>query len=301
MQTLEQTIQLVFERLERSEVYLGHGSDNAWDEAVYLVLAALDLPLDADRSLLVRPVSEQELKRVDDWLSQRIDQRLPLPYIMHKAYFMGLPFYVDQRVLIPRSLLGVWLADCCQPWVEPDKVERIVEIGTGSGCIAIAAALQFEHAQVDAVDISGDALAVAKRNVQNYELTQRVSLVQSDCFDSVEPCSYDLILTNPPYVSDKDLELSPQEYQHEPALALRADQDGLAIVMKCLRQAPAFMSDHAVMMVEVGYSEHIVKTRFPDAPFVWCDSDADDVSGLFVVTKADLVRFLHDLDGDDHA
>ena len=301
MQTLEQTIQSAFERLEQSDIFLGHGSDNPWDEAVYLVLGALNLPLDADRSILSREVTADEQEKIEQWLKRRIEQRQPLPYITQKAYFMGLPFYVDSRVLIPRSLLGAWLVDYCQPWVDPDKVSRILEIGTGSGCIAIAAALQFETAHVDAADISPDALQVARRNVQDYQLEERVSLIESDCFDAIPANSYDLILTNPPYVSDEDLELSPEEYHHEPAMALRADEDGLAIVMKCLRQAPTYLSEHGVMMVEVGYSEHTVKQRFPAAPFVWCDSDADDVSGLFVVTKQDLVAFLQTLDGNSDA
>ncbi len=292
MQTLEQTINDVHRQLEPAGIFLGHGSDNAWDEAVYLVLAALELPMDADNSLLSSMVTEEQNQRVQQWLQRRLVEREPLPYIMQRAYFMGLPFYVDERVLIPRSLLGVWLADYCQPWVEPDKVHAIVEIGTGSGCIAIAAALQFPDATVDAVDISGDALAVAQQNVDEYELQDRVSLHQSDCFDSLPVKPYDLILSNPPYVSDEDMAVVPEEYKHEPSLALRADDHGLAIVMKLLRQAPAYLSDHGVMMIEVGYSEATLKQRFPDAPFIWLDTDADDVSGLFVVTKADLLQFL---------
>lgn len=295
MQTIDSIIQQAHQRLLNADVFYGHGSDNAWDEAVYLVLAALERPLDSDRSILQEPVSEAEQLLVEQWLQRRIDQHEPLPYIMGKAYFMGMPFIVDPRVLIPRSLIAPWLADGCQPWLSAESVSRVLEIGTGSGCIAIAAALQFEQAQVDAVDISQDALDVARQNVEQYDLSERVHLIESDVFDAVPECHYDLIISNPPYVSDDDMAAVPAEYKHEPSLALRADDEGLAIVMRILREAPAYLSDHGVLFMEVGYSDETMIARFPDAPFVWLDTDAD-TSGLFVVTKQDLQSFLQRLD-----
>lgn len=297
MHTIDSIIQQVHQRLLDADVYFGHGSDNAWDEAVYLVLAALERPLDSDRSILQEPVNDDQLLKVEQWLHRRIDQHEPLPYIMGKAYFMGLPFVVDPRVLIPRSLIAPWLADDCQPWLSAESVTRVLEVGTGSGCIAIAAALQFEHAQVDAVDISPDALVVAQQNVQYYDLQDRLHLIESDCFEAVPACQYDLIISNPPYVSDDDMAAVPAEYQHEPSLALRADDEGLAIVMRILRAAPAYLTDQGVLFMEVGYSDETMIARFPDAPFVWLDTDAD-TSGLFVVTKQDLQIFLQRFDSE---
>ncbi|MDF1759059.1 MAG: 50S ribosomal protein L3 N(5)-glutamine methyltransferase [Coxiellaceae bacterium] len=291
MKTIESAINQVCQHFEQAELYYGHGSDNAWDEAVYLVLAASGLPLDSDRSVLEQPLTPEIQQQVEAWVQQRVEQRIPLPYIMQRAWFMGLEFYVDPRVLIPRSLMGCWLEDHCRPWVEPDQVQHILEVGTGSGCIAIAAAYQFPQAQVDAVDISDEALAVAKVNVESHQLEQRVHLVKSDCYQQLSPQRYDIIISNPPYVSDEEMADVPAEYQHEPSLALRADDDGLDIVIRLLKGAPDYLTDDGVLFMEVGFSDEALIARYPDAPFVWLDTDAD-TSGLFVVTREDLVTFL---------
>ncbi len=291
MKTIESAINQVCQHFEQAELYYGHGSDNAWDEAVYLVLAASDLPLDSDRSVLEQPLTTEIQQQIESWVQQRVEQRIPLPYIMQRAWFMGLEFYVDPRVLIPRSLMGCWLEDHCRPWVEPDQVKHILEVGTGSGCIAIAAAYQFPQAHVDAVDISDEALAVATINVENYQLDQRVRLVKSDCYQQLSPQRYDIIISNPPYVSDEEMVDVPAEYQHEPSLALRADDDGLDIVIRLLKGAPDYLTEDGVLFMEVGFSDEALIARYPDAPFVWLDTDAE-TSGLFVVTREDLVGFL---------
>lgn len=291
MKTIESAINQVCQHFEQAELYYGHGSDNAWDEAVYLVLAASDLPLDSDRSVLEQPLTTEIQQQIESWVQQRVEQRIPLPYIMQRAWFMGLEFYVDPRVLIPRSLMGCWLEDHCRPWVEPDQVKHILEVGTGSGCIAIAAAYQFPQAHVDAVDISDEALAVATINVENHQLDQRVRLVKSDCYQQLSPQRYDIIISNPPYVSDEEMVDVPAEYQHEPSLALRADDDGLDIVIRLLKGAPDYLTEDGVLFMEVGFSDEALIARYPDAPFVWLDTDAE-TSGLFVVTREDLVGFL---------
>ncbi|MDF1655031.1 MAG: 50S ribosomal protein L3 N(5)-glutamine methyltransferase [Coxiellaceae bacterium] len=291
MKTIESAINQVCQHFEQSDLYYGHGSDNAWDEAVFLVLAASELPLDSDRSVLQQSLTSEAQQQIEAWVQQRVEQRIPLPYIMQRAWFMGLEFYVDPRVLIPRSLMGCWLDDHCRPWVEPAQVKHILEVGTGSGCIAIAAAYQFPQAHVDAVDISDEALAVAKINVGNHQLDQRVELIKSDCYQQLSPQRYDMIISNPPYVSDEEMVDVPAEYQHEPNLALRADDDGLAIVIALLKGAPDYLTDEGVLFMEVGFSDEALIQRYPDAPFVWLDTDAE-TSGLFVVTREDLVTFL---------
>ncbi len=291
MRTIESNIQDIHQRFEAADLYYGHGSDNAWDEAVFLVLGAVGLPLDSDSSVLQQSVTDVQKERIDRWAAQRIEERMPLPYIMQRAWFMGLEFAVDSRVLIPRSLMGLWLEDRCRPWVEPDQVTRVLEVGTGSGCIAIAAAYLFPHALVDAIDISQDALAVAEFNVKKHDMQQRVQLIESDCYAALEDQRYDIIISNPPYVSDEEMAEVPAEFQHEPSLALRADDDGLALVIELLKGAPKHLTEQGVLFVEVGYSDEAMMARYPEAPFVWLDTDAD-TSGLFVVTREDLVSFL---------
>lgn len=274
--------------MTQANVYFGHGTDNAWDEAVQMVMFALELPYNSGADVLTRELTHHERDRVLDCLKQRIEQRKPLPYITHQAWFMQLPFYVDERVLIPRSPFAEWIERRFSPWLPSKPIRHILEIGTGSGCMAIAAALMFEDAKVIAADISPDALEVAKRNVAHYKLEQRVTLCESDCFSNVPKRPYDLIISNPPYVGAAEMTTLPKEYQHEPGeLALEAPDNGLAIVDRILQQAADYMADDGLLVVEVGNSDEAVAKRYQNLPFIWLEQ-ARGGHGLFLLSASDL-------------
>ena len=286
---VHEALDQVFDILNASDIFFGHGIDSAWDESVALVLTALNLPIDSGEEVLENPVSRSQWEKIEGWLTQRVEQRIPLAYIMQQAWFMGLPFYVDERVLIPRSPFAEWIGYAFEPWLKRDQVTRILEIGTGSGCMAIAAATVFQDAIVDAVDLSLDALEVAKRNVLAHQLQSRINLMQSDCFSALTPAhQYDLIISNPPYVAQEEIDLLPAEYRHEPLqTALYAEQEGMAIVDIILRNAANYLTEQGVLVVEVGYSDEILMRHYPDVPFTWLDCEAGG-QGLFLLTKEQL-------------
>lgn len=286
---LHEALDHVFTKFNTSELFYGHGIDSAWDEAVALVLKALDLPVDSGDEVLNNPVSSSQWKKIEQWMGMRIEQRIPIAYLTQQAWFMGLPFYVDERVLIPRSPFAEWIGYAFEPWVHKENVRRILEIGTGSGCIAIAAAIVFDKALVDAVDISEDALLVAERNVNDHNMTSRVHLVQSDCFSALTPLhQYDLILSNPPYVAQEEIDLLPEEYHHEPLQkALYADNEGMAIVDTILEKAASYLTENGVLVVEVGYSDDILMRHYPNLPFTWLDCELGG-QGLFLLTREQL-------------
>ncbi|PHQ81048.1 MAG: 50S ribosomal protein L3 N(5)-glutamine methyltransferase [Coxiella sp. (in: Bacteria)] len=288
---IEQALNTVYQRLSASDLFYGHGIDNPWDEAVALVLHVLELPADSDDSALTEPVSDEQWKRILALVTQRIEARIPVAYLVNQAWFMGLPFYVDERVLVPRSPFAEWLRRRFEPFITASSVTRILEIGTGSGCIAIAASTVFPEAHIDATDISSDALAVAAQNVQDHSVTERVNLVTSDCFAAIEPAQqYDLIISNPPYVAQDEINELPEEYQHEPLkTALYADNEGMGIVDRILREAPQYMSEHAILIVEVGYSDEILMRHYPEAPFTWLECEFGG-QGLFLLTREQLEK-----------
>lgn len=281
-------LESIEKQLLTADLYYGHGTDNAWDEAVQLLLFALGLPVDSDSNVLKQVVTAQQTEMIQKLLQSRIDSRMPLPYLTHQAWFAGLSFYVDERVLIPRSPFAEWIQRQFQPWItDPNKIHYILEIGTGSGCMAITAALTFDKAQVDAVDISADALAVAKRNVTDYCLEKRIHLIQSDCFANLPSKRYDLIISNPPYVSEQEMQLLPAEYQYEPKLALEASEQGLAIVDRILQQANRYLANDGILIVEVGNSEEALLQRYPQLPFIWLEMEHGG-HGVFLLTAEDL-------------
>jgi ribosomal protein L3 glutamine methyltransferase len=249
-------------------VFFGHGTDNEWDEASSLVFQALNLPLDMPASrlelLYQAKVTTTEKAILIDWLQQRVDQQRPLPYITHQAWFAGMPFYVDERVLIPRSPFAELLQNDFKPWLSSDsEPQHILDLCTGGGCIAIAIANKFESAVVDAVDIDTGALDVASMNIYEYQLEDRVFPLQSDLCSSLDGQRYDLIISNPPYVDEQDMQDLPDEFLHEPEHALAAGHDGLDLVEVMLQQAPNYLNDSAWILVEVGNSEVHMTHRFP--------------------------------------
>jgi ribosomal protein L3 glutamine methyltransferase len=251
------------------------------------VLGYLEIPFDCDDRILDEPVSEDDQDTINSIKSERINKRIPIAYLINKAWFCGLEFYVDERVLIPRSPIAELIEDAFVPWVDPEKVSRLLEIGTGSGCIAIACAYAFPDAQVFATDIDKDCLAIASRNVIAHEKQGQVTLIESDVFKSLDNKQYDIIISNPPYVASTDIENLPAEYAHEPLRALQADDDGLKIVRDIIFNAERFLADDGVLIVEVGNSKESLSLALPQLPFVWLEF-AHGGDGVFLLKKEHL-------------
>jgi len=276
-------------RFDKANLYFGHGTDNARDEAAWLIMATLHIPYDDLDAQADRQLSAAEQQALHELVEARVTTRQPLAYLLHEAWFAGLKFYVDERVIVPRSLIGDFIHERFQPWIDPARVHRILDLCTGSGCIAIAAALAFPQAQVDGADISAGALAVARINVEHHGLAARVLLVQSDLFASLTGRRYDLILTNPPYVDAADMAALPDEYRHEPALALASGEHGLDAILHILAHAPAHLNPGGTLVAEVGNSHAALADRFPEVPFVWLASASGDES-VFLLSAAELTR-----------
>lgn len=274
-------------KFEYAGLSYGHGTRNAREEAVYLVLGALDLPFDYSGAQLDEALDAATLRRLRTLLRKRIATRKPAAYLLHKAWFAGLEFYVDERVLVPRSPIAELIEQGFAPWVDGGRVHRILELCTGSGCIAVACALAFPEAWVEATDISADALAVAWINVERHAVGDRLHLIESDLYQAVPPHRYDLIITNPPYVPAADVASLPAEYRHEPSLGLAAGDEGLAIVTRILRESAARLSEHGALIVEVGDRQEVLSRRYPRVPFLWFDFEHGG-DGVFMLTAAQL-------------
>ena len=290
MVTPQHLIDWALEQFEASDLYYGHGTDNAYDEAVFMVLRSLDIPFDVADNLLNHPLDASAIDKVVALINERINTRKPAAYLLNEAWFAGLPFFVNEHVLVPRSPFAELIAEQFSPWCDADNVKAILDIGTGSGCIAIASALAFPDAKVDAVDISADALAVARRNIERHELQQRVTLFQSDLFDEIKDRQYDLIIANPPYVDDEEMAALPAEYQHEPLLGLHAGPDGLDIVKRILESAADHLTERGVIAVEVGNSQHALSEQYPDVPFLWLEFEHGG-EGVFLFTREEVQRW----------
>jgi len=275
----------------QAELFYGHGSENAFNDAYILVMYALSLPNDIDDSIMTCRLVESEKQNILALFSRRIEEQIPVAYITNIAYFAQLPFYVDERVLIPRSPIGELIENQFFPYIAANKApKRILDLCTGSGCIAIACASYFGEAQVDAVDLSVDALNVAQMNIENHGLSEQVIPIQSDVYSGVEGQCYDLIVSNPPYVDQQDIDSLPQEYQHEPEMGLGCGKDGLDIVRVILAQSAEHLNDGGLLFCEVGNSEVHVKALYKDVPFTWLNFERGG-HGVFMLTKAQLVEF----------
>ena len=282
-----QWIDWVAGRLAAAELHYGHGTDNARDEAAWLVLHAAGFPLDGRFTDWGRAVKESAAVEIKRLAAARCDSGQPLAYLVGRAHFAGLEFEVTPAVLVPRSPVAELILDGFRPWLEPDGVKRVLDMCTGSACIAIAVAHYLPQAQVDAVDISPQALEVAARNVHRHELSSRVSLIESDLFGSVPQRHYDLIVANPPYVPAASLRSLPREYRAEPGLGLASGEDGLDAALSIMVDAPRFLREDGILICEVGESDERLAAVLPRVPFLWLEFEQGG-SGVFVMSRQEL-------------
>jgi len=281
--TLGELLEQTERRLARARLHYGHGTDNPRDEAAYLVLRGLGLPFGTNLRL---EIGRSGRKHIESMVEKRIAQRIPVAYLLHEAWLAGLPFYVDRRVVVPRSHLAELLGDRLRPWLRR-PTRRVLDLCTGSGCLAILAARAFRRARVDATDISAAALVVAGRNVLKHRLRSRIRLLRSDLFAALEGEHYDLIVTNPPYVATSAMRRLPPEYRYEPRLALAAGRDGLDLVRRIVAAARAYLAPDGVLACEVGAARPAVERAYPRLPFTW-PAVKHPAGGVFLIERAQL-------------
>lgn len=288
LHTLRDLLRYAVSQFNASKLSFGHGSDNAWDEAVYLLLHTLHLPLDTLEPFLDARVLPEERERFLKMVERRKIERVPAAYLTGEAWLQGHRFAVDQRVIVPRSPISELLADDLAPWVaDPEAVDFVLDLCTGSGCLAVLAALSFPNAQVDAVDLSENALEVADENIEQFGLDGRITSHRSDLFEQLPACEYNVIICNPPYVNNHSMEALPAEYRHEPTMALAGGEDGMDLIRRLLRDAPNFMAPDGILVLEIGHEyEHFI-AAFPDLEPVWL-STANTEDQILLLTRDQL-------------
>ena len=291
--TIRDWLRFTVSRFEEAEIFFGHGTDNAYDEAVWLIMSALHLPHDTLHNFLDARITESERKHLAHLLERRISERIPTAYLLREAWLQGFKFYVDERVIVPRSFIAELLEDGLQAWIEyPELIHSAADICTGSGCLGVLLANAFPDAAIDVVDISKDAINVCNINIANYALESRVQAIESDMFsalqDKANGCKkYDLIISNPPYVDAPSMATLPREYQNEPQLALGSGADGLDHTHTILREAVKHLNDNGILVVEIGHNRDALLDAYPDLPFTWLDTTSGD-EFVFLLTKQQL-------------
>ena len=286
--TLRDWLRYTVTRFNRAGLHFGHGCDDAYGEAVWLLLRALALPLDRLEPFLDASITAEEREQLQALIERRVDERVPTAYLVNEAWLGDFSFYVDSRVIVPRSFLAELLEDGLEPWLPEDaELRQVLDLCTGSGCLAILLAHAYPEARVVGVELSEDALAIAQRNVEEYGLEQQVELVRSNLFSGLAGQRFDLILSNPPYVTQQAMDSLPAEYLHEPRMALAAGDDGMDIVRRILAEARQHLTPEGVLVVEVGHNREQVEAAFPQLPLIWLPtSGGDDM--VFLVQAADL-------------
>ena len=288
LSTLRDLMRFAVSRFNEACLFFGHGTDNAWDEAAYLLLHSLHLPIDQLDPYMDARLTATERAAALELIRRRIAERLPAAYLTREAWLGDYRFYVDERVIVPRSHIAELLREQLSPWVnDPWAVGRVLDMCTGSGCLAILAAEAFPEAAVDAVDLSPDALAVARINVREYGLEERIRLVESDAFAALPGDRYDVIVSNPPYVNAESMATLPEEYRREPQLALASGEDGLDFVRVLLAQAARHLTPEGILIVEIGNNKDALERAFPRLSFVWLDTSAGD-RFVFMLRRKDL-------------
>jgi len=288
LETLRDWLRYAVSRFNAAGVIFGHGTTNAYDEAAYLLLHTLRLPLDRLEPFLDATLTHAERDEIQGMIARRVEERIPAAYLTHEAWLGEHRFYVDERVLIPRSYIAEVLREGLVPWIsEPESIQAALDLCTGSGCLAILIAHHFPNADVDAADISSDALAVALRNVADHGLQGRVNLIRSDLLSNLTEKRYDLIVSNPPYVTAVAMEELPPEYRHEPQLALSGGEDGLDAVRTILARAAEFLNPQGLLIVEVGQNRDATEVAFPRLPFTWLSTGSSD-EAVFLLRRDEL-------------
>jgi ribosomal protein L3 glutamine methyltransferase len=289
LHTVRDYLRFAVSRFYQAKLFFGHGSSDAYDEAVYLILHTLHLPVDTLAPFLDAHLTTSERCEVLSIIQRRVEQRIPAAYLTHEAFLGEYSFYVDDRVIVPRSFIAELLRQSLSPWVaDPESIGSVLDLCTGSGCLAILAADVFPNAHVDAVDLSPDALAVAARNVADYELGSQISLIESDLFSKLTGRRYDLIISNPPYVDAESVDSLPPEYRHEPKLSLGSGEDGLDATRVILERAAEHLTDNGILIVEIGHNRDVLEAAYPNLPFTWLDVTAGD-QFVFMLHRNDLL------------
>lgn len=293
LSTLRDYIRWAASQFTKSEISFGQGTTTALDEAAALVLHTINQPYNLAEAYLDTTLTMSERQAVVEIINRRINERIPAAYLTNEAIFAGLSFYVDNRVLVPRSPIAELIEQRFAPWVEEDQIYRILDLCTGSGCIAIACAYAFQEATIDAVDLSSDAMAVAEINLEKHQLFDSVTLYQSDLFANLPPDLYDIIVSNPPYVCQEEWEQLPKEFHAEPDMGFKGGQTGLDIVIRILVEANTYLAEQGVLVMEVGSSAQTLQATFPDVPFYWLDF-ARGGDGVFLLT-AEQIQLYNEL------
>lgn len=286
--TIRDFLRWAVSSFNRADIFYGHGTDNAWDEALLLVNHVLALPPDGDQRFLDARLTTSEKEHILNLVERRVNERIPVPYLTGEAWFAGLSFLVDQRVLIPRSPIAELIEQRFEPWLL-QAPESILDLCAGSGCIGIACAYAFPDSNVDLSDISGEALLVADSNIYRHNLEHRVACYESDLFSGLAGKTYDLIVSNPPYVDEEDLNAMPREFHHEPEIGLASGVDGLDFTRRLLKEAARHLNEEGVLVIEVGNSRHALEEAFPRLPFTWLEFERGG-EGVFLLRREDLVN-----------
>lgn len=290
LKTVRDWVRLFVTEMNKGGVFFGHGSTNALDEAIYMVQSALHLPIETMEPFWDARLTEAEHHLLANWLRQRIHDRKPASYITGESWLQGQRFVVDSRVIIPRSFIAELLTDQLTPWVQnPDEIGTVLDMCTGSGCLAILAAQAFEFSEVVGVDLSTDALAIARKNIELHQLNDQVSVVQSDLYDSLDGRQFDLIISNPPYVNESSMKALPPEYLHEPRMALAGGETGMDLIDRILRQAPDHLTEQGMLVLELGNERPYFEEAYPNLPVTWLSVSAGEEQ-VFMISRDELIE-----------